>query len=274
MDRVCKRRLFASVTATGCRLDRVPMASEYHWRDKRHPNNSPRASTQEQQVAPSHGAVTGDDDGPDVTTTALSACETVGRDRAPTLQEVDAAIASEKVAEEEARRASILRRQQRKAEQQREKEEEERIENERAEHKRRIAAEQAALDADSDEDEEDEEDEAEANERKSQDAMLRDLQQTADSQAAAAQELQAQMDGLLEQTSAAAYAAAGATMSGLNDLGSPEAVLAALRAKKAKKAAAQAKKEADGTAAPEKEKPKKEMSFMEQLKAKTAARRG
>jgi len=63
-------------------------------------------------------------------------------------------------------------------------------------------------------------------------------------------------------------------MSGLSDLGSPEAVLAALRAKQAKKKANQSKKEAEGTAPVKKAKPKKEMSFMEQLQAKTAARRG
>ena len=62
-------------------------------------------------------------------------------------------------------------------------------------------------------------------------------------------------------------------MSGLNDLGSPEAVLAALRAKQAKKKANQAKREADGTAPVKKEKPKKEMTFMEQLADKTAARK-
>ena len=49
--------------------------------------------------------------------------------------------------------------------------------------------------------------------------------------------------------------------------------MAALRAKSAKKKAAEESRIAAG-GEPKKEKPKKQMSFMEQLKAKTDARRG
>jgi len=61
-------------------------------------------------------------------------------------------------------------------------------------------------------------------------------------------------------------------MSGLSDLGSPEAVLAALRAKQAKKKAKQAAGGGGGAPKENKKLPKKEMSFMEQLAAKTKAR--